>query len=118
MEGEGENSLAVVRIGFELSCPNLESFLGWLTLECPNFGEWHVCLTECLDQLGISQLTRRVVPISRSRVHGCRGEQAFGRIRPESFGREAGAVRKLSYRHEIVHNMKFGLRPGVRVKWG
>ena len=57
-----------------------------------DIGEWHSRLTERINDQSVSQLTRRVVAIPRARVDRCRGEKPSGRVRPESLGREPGAV--------------------------
>jgi hypothetical protein len=41
MAGKDEGSLAVVRIGFELSRPDIELFPGGLTPEFADVGQWH-----------------------------------------------------------------------------
>lgn len=112
-----ECSLAVVRIGFELSRPDVEPFLGWVTLECADVGEWHVGPDGAHRSTGRQRADLRVVAIPRSRVHRGRGEEALDRICPEPFGREARAFREFSCGHEIVHKMKLGPCPMVRVKW-
>src|ERR1700733_8255137 len=84
--------------------------------EHPDVGEWDVGLPQCINHLGISQLTRRVVAVARNRVDRSRSEQALGRIRSEPFCRETRAFRELTDRHEVVHKMKHGLCPMVRVK--
>jgi hypothetical protein len=58
LAGDGEGLLAVVRIGFELSRPDAELFLGWLTQECPDIGERHARVTERINHQGLPQLTR------------------------------------------------------------
>ena len=113
----GEGSLAVVGIGFQSSGPGIELFPGGPMPECANVGKGHAGLAERIDHPGVGQLALGVVAIPRSRVHGRRSEETFGRIGSQAFGRDPRSIREFSDGHEAVHGMKHGPCPVVRVKW-
>ena len=107
LAGKHEASLAVVRIGFEPSSPDVELCLRRLMQECADVCERHSRLTECINHPGFGHLARRVVAIPRVRVHRHWGEKSFRGVGPEPLGREPGAFRELTDCHEVIHKTQF-----------
>ena len=64
--------------------PNIELLARWFAKEYSDVGEGHARFSQRVDQLGLAQLTRGVVPVTRYRINRHRDKESTGCVAPEA----------------------------------